>query len=368
MNCKLPITYMVVLFCFLSNSQNLLDTSTWTVGSGSVTGFTQNGPTSENIRELGYNHIGEQVVLWKAIPGADGGQSGGWNTSYLNINHTKTYRLTVWLKKTNSHDGNSYLGCNSYNNILELNGSVNNNPYFWVGDLPKLDRWYLLVGYVHGSSYSSSVSLGRIYDGVTGEETAINVKDFKFKDTAIHLRHRSYLYYDSNVDDRQYFFDPRIEVVNGGQPSVSQLLRLNPNSKLFLTYDDAGNQTQRLYCPDGNECVPTFDSKQSQEHAKEGIVKTESTEVDSKALSRSVMVHPNPTKGLASIEIQSELHSKIEFIKIYNANSSLLQEFDTRDLKQELRVDLSGKPSGIYFVHIHFNDGSDSVTKKIIKE
>lgn len=29
-------------------AQNLLDTSTWTVGSGSVSGFSQNGSTSEN--------------------------------------------------------------------------------------------------------------------------------------------------------------------------------------------------------------------------------------------------------------------------------------------------------------------------------
>ena len=68
---KTKIFYLVILFSityFSVNSQNLLDISTWTVSSGFVLGFGKNGATSENSRELGRNHIGEKVVLWKAAP------------------------------------------------------------------------------------------------------------------------------------------------------------------------------------------------------------------------------------------------------------------------------------------------------------
>jgi len=68
MKTKLFYSAIVCLISFSINSQNLLQTNSWTIGSGSVSGFGQNGATSENSRELGSNHLGEEVVLWKAIP------------------------------------------------------------------------------------------------------------------------------------------------------------------------------------------------------------------------------------------------------------------------------------------------------------
>lgn len=154
-------------------SQNLLNTTSWTVESGSASCFGQNGNTSENSRGLGKNHIGNTVVLWKATPDAANNADGGWNTCYYAINHNTTYRFSVWIKKTNSNSGTTHFGFNAYNNgahhSLTLNGTIDVNPYFWHGDLPKLNHWYLLVGYVHKSSYGSTANLGRIYDGVTGK-------------------------------------------------------------------------------------------------------------------------------------------------------------------------------------------------------
>lgn len=380
LSLKTIIFLISILFVSTISSQNLLDTSTWTISSGSVPGFNKYGSVPENIREYGENHIGEEVVLWKAIPEniTSGISDGGIYTWDKNIDHTNTYRLAIWMKKTNSNDGRSYFGCysrlpNTVHHLLALTGNPTNpsNPYFWSGDLPKLDRWYLLVGYVHSSDYNSSVDLGKIYDGVTGEVVR-NIYDFKFKNTATKLMLRSFLYSDPNPNDRQYLYDPRIDVVNNIMPTVEELLLINPDSRIFLTYDTAGNQTRRLYCPDspfGTMCIPTATSKQSQEIVKEDIVDFEDDIVDdTKDYSKDIVVYPNPTKGFSSIKIKSELLPKIEFIKIYNTNSSLIQEVKFKDSKGELKVDLSGKPTGLYFVHIHFDDGSESVTKKIIKE
>jgi hypothetical protein len=201
---------------------NLLSTTSWTVGCGSVSGYGLNGSTSENCRELGRNHIGDEVVLWKGGNDSSSNPDGGWNTSWINVDHNTTYRFSVWIKKTNSNDGTSYFGFNANNSgSLRLNGTYNSNPYFWVGDLPKLDRWYLVVGYVHKSSYSSTTNLGRIYDGVTGEEVA-TITDFKQKNTVTALRHRSYLYYDTNTSDRQYFWAPRIDPIIGNEPTIKE--------------------------------------------------------------------------------------------------------------------------------------------------
>ncbi len=377
MNERLPFLCLGLLFYALcstsSHAQNLLNTSTWTVGSGSVAGFTQNGPTAENSREYGANHIGENVILWKATPGTDGHASGGWNTSYHNIDHTKDYRFTVWLKKTNSNDGHSYLGCNSTNNILKLDGSVNNNPYFWVGDLPKLNRWYLIVGFVHKSSYTSTVNHGRIYDGVTGEEVA-TITDFKFKNTAINVRHRSYLYYDSNTADRQYFYAPRLEQVNGSEPSITELLRINTNSKLLFAYDNAGNQKQRFYCPSPGCSVPTPPAgKQAKDEslASRGPQETSKEEeaiLEDELIFKSITVYPNPTDGTFSINMaQTNDILLSEDVYIYNSVGTIVKRIPLGKPTSSLQVNLSGKPSGIYYVHMHLDNGKSTTKKVIIK-
>lgn len=205
---------------FESQAQNLLNLEGWTVGTGSSGIFGMNGQESENSREWGIGPGGKRVVLWKAAPSGMGGASGGWDSSLLPINHVNMYRFSVWLKRTGAFGGGSYFGCK---NVSSLNGVFDDNPYFWSGNLPKLDQWYLLVGYVHGSGDNSTIHYGGIYDGLTGEKV-VGINDFKFQTGAPFTNHRSYLYYDLNVNNRQYFYAPRIDLVNGNEPSIVQLL------------------------------------------------------------------------------------------------------------------------------------------------
>ncbi|MDO5968193.1 T9SS type A sorting domain-containing protein [Flavivirga aquimarina] len=370
--------FLCILFLCISlqfiKAQNLLDTSTWTIGSGTVIGFSQNGTTAENIRELGLNHVGENVILWKAVPDVSSNADGGWNSDYITIDNTKKYRLSVWIKKTNSNDGISYFGCYSNNNgnqVYRLDGTNNPNPYFWYGDLPKLDRWYLLIGFLHEHNTSAITSEGAIYDGVTGEFVSNTHRDFKFSSTANNLAHRSYLYYDTNTSDRQYFYEPRIELVDGNELSLNELLSLHPNSGLQFAYDNSGNQKQRFYCPDNANCsVPTPPAgkitKEENTSVEEVDIQTDVAD-NLEDYSGQLIMYPNPTKELVNIKIKTELLSKIEFIKIYNINSSLVKSLKINH-DQNLKVDLKDMPTGVYFVHIHLNDGSHSITRKIIKE
>ena len=205
-------------------SQNLLDLQHWKVGQGSAGVFNMNGSPLENIREWGIGPHGDRVVLWKAVPDGAGQADGGWNSSPFTIDHEKMYRFTIWIKKTNSNDGVSYFGCQD---ALNLDNSAAPNAYFWHGGgLPELDKWYLLVGYIHASNDVSTEHYGGIYDGTTGQKV-VAINDFKFPVGATAAVHRSYLYYDPNVNDRQYFYAPRVDVVKGEEPSLAALLGSN---------------------------------------------------------------------------------------------------------------------------------------------
>ncbi|MGG8496432.1 T9SS type A sorting domain-containing protein [Tenacibaculum sp. TC6] len=357
-----------------NNSVNLLAPylPNWNVGNGSVSGFGQNGSTSENSRELGRNHIGEEVILWKATPDNSSNADGGWNTNWVyGINSTISYRYSVWIKKTNSSDGTTYFGFYANEEgSLRLDGTYNSNPYFFVGDLPKLNRWYLLVGYVHKSSHTGTTNTGGIYDGTTGEKVR-TITDYKLKSTVNSLRHRSYLYYDTNTLDRQYFFEPRIDPVNGNEPTIEELLKINNDSKLVLSYDAASNQTQSFYCGDPSYCAPP--AAREQEKEKESISSTaeESSNEKSKEeidntlqLDGQVHIYPNPTSGWATLRLEETLLKNIHSIKLYNTNSILIQNITPSTNTQ---LDLSTMASGVYFVHIHVNRGK-SITKKVIKK
>jgi hypothetical protein len=235
---KTRIITLIGLSLFTSGlfAQNLIDMSGWSIGTGSITGFSQNGSTAENIREWGEGPHGNRVILWKASPDAAIGPDGGWNTSYIRIDHTKMYRLSVWIKKINSNNGTTYLSTGSIGgDVINVETGVSSsNPHFFSSDLPELGKWYLLVSYVHGSGDNSTTPLGVIYDGLTGKAVQ-GIRDFKFQTSTTHIRHRSYLFNNPNTSDRQYFYAPRMEEVNGNEPSISELLSILPTSLAQLS-------------------------------------------------------------------------------------------------------------------------------------
>ena len=215
---------------------NLLDTSTWALGTGSATGFNRTGADSENIREMGTGPHGTSVLLWKTIPGTTGNSgAGGWSSDYQNIDISKTYRFAVWIKKMNSFDGATYFRARAEDasgNIVvnKLDGSPNVNPYFWAGDPATLDKWYLLVGYMHHNSYSNTVSIGGIYDGVTGTKVS-DITDFKFHSTATKIYHSIWLSSNTNGADSQFYYDPTMYIVNGQEPTVQELIDGPPDTQ-----------------------------------------------------------------------------------------------------------------------------------------
>ncbi|MFZ3076846.1 MAG: hypothetical protein WA139_00125 [Candidatus Aenigmatarchaeota archaeon] len=214
-------------FCDMSRT-NILPSNSWTIGNGSVGIFYQNGMTSENSREFGAGPDGSTVIVWKGGNDNASDADGGWGTGSFPIDNTKTYRVSVWIKKNNSNDGSTYLGIQGGQvfAIGDANKTINNNPYFFTADLPSLDKWYLLVGYIHGSNTTATTSMGGIYDKTTGSKVVSfgNYYEFRFTPSATTQVHRTFLYYDTTIADRQYFWNPRFEEMSGREPSINQLL------------------------------------------------------------------------------------------------------------------------------------------------
>ncbi|WP_344789672.1 DUF6443 domain-containing protein, partial [Postechiella marina] len=222
-------------------NNNLLGRKTnWTLGSGSAPFYNQNGATSENQRINGTDPYGKTSILWRCGNDSSSNADGGWNTNYMSVDNTVGYRYTVWVKRTGSQNGTTYHGTQNVNN---LSGSGNGNPYFWFGDLPNLNQWYLLVGVVHPYTYSGGNSgISGVYD--TNGNKVINGNDFKWSSSTTTSRFRNYLYYSTDVNTRQYFTDPILQRLDGAEASISELMEGHIGKDIIthISYDDYGRQ------------------------------------------------------------------------------------------------------------------------------
>jgi len=220
--------------------RNILNPYTWTVSSGSIGLFNQNGATDENRRAYGTDPFGKSSVLWSTFPQGLNNDDGGWNTNNLRINQDQLYRFSVWVKRTsNTTSGNFYLGIygkNSAGNNIGVvrldNGVTELNPY-WdcpnIGTFTK-DIWYLVVGHVYpvNTTTTSSHSDSGVYTIAGGKvrnnDGCSTGGDVRWQTGSIFTNHRTYHYYSADSSSQIQFFDPRVDLCDGTQPSINDLL------------------------------------------------------------------------------------------------------------------------------------------------
>lgn len=135
---------------------------------------------------------------------------------------------------------------------------------------------------------------------------------------------------------------------------------------LFFSYDTAGNQTQRFYCPTGTNCTIPDPPQEPVPEIIDELAEVESEDGDTIELIR---IFPNPTAGEITVEIKEsngELKKMIESIVVYDSKGQIV--FQKSEIKASKdNFNLSARPSGVYLVHIHFNDNSHT-SKQIIKK
>lgn len=249
--------------------------------TGSQTGYNQNGTstTGSNKIDLLPTPDAGRGNVWVATSGTATTENGegGWDTTSFAIDHTKAYRFSVWIKRVGSNtSGNyyfgvgpsyfkpaSYVGTNSQWEIdnragdytsqdvvtfLDINPGTNkptknNNPYFLASgrtDLPE-NVWCLLVGFVYPSNYTGTTNTdaGGIFNGETGAKIR-NATDFKWAPNRTTCVHRAYQFYTTAAGAVQHFFDPRVEEINGSEPSIAELLSMgNISARNKLTSTNA---------------------------------------------------------------------------------------------------------------------------------
>lgn len=236
MRISLSILLFITWFHSFSQQTNLFDSSVWMVGSGTEGIFQKEGADSENIREIGIDPYNSESVLWKIKPDDNSSYAnGGWKSNPpISIDPGKTYRFSVWVKKTNSFDGRIDFGIYVYNtsngnSSYDLLDNLNSTGMLFQGDIPSLNKWYLLVGYIHSNNYQSTNNISGIYDPATGQKSTISdiFSDFKFQANSNRISPRIYNAWNTNTMDKLYIFGAALYEVNGQEPTVQELL--NPS-------------------------------------------------------------------------------------------------------------------------------------------
>ncbi len=205
--------------------------------------LTLNGATTENAINYGTDPFGKQSLLWECYPAGNNADDGGWNSVVTEIDHNKTYKFITYLKINNNSSGNAYFGFLSVSTTGALvsssflNNTVSDNTYFFVSQnpsgtnaIPFTNRWYLMVGYVHGKDYNGTTNIGGVYDVESGRKV-FECYDFKWKTDGVNpiakALHRCYHYYNTTGNGTtlyQQMFGPAVYEVDGSEPDLNKLL------------------------------------------------------------------------------------------------------------------------------------------------
>jgi hypothetical protein len=228
-------------------NRSVINWNSWTVGSGSVAGYNQNGATAENERVVATNPWGNNAVVWEARPLGQTDDDGGWNTNQFNIDNTQLYRYSVWVRRTSSTSGGTfYLGTGSNGDgVRRINdGVVESNPYWECSNTGFLaqNTWYLFVGHIYpaNTTFTGRNPTTGYYtiNGRAGNISGCNVgNDLKWSYNSTTSLHRTYLYYCADNTTRLQFYQPRVDLCDGTEPSIEELLNNAGNT----WYDVSGN-------------------------------------------------------------------------------------------------------------------------------
>ncbi len=214
---------------------NILDDSNWVAGtSGTVGNWAIVGTAAENTRINKTNPFGYTDVVW-ATPGNDvvSDGDGGWQNHSHTIDKTKTYRLSIWVKRENIGNGRTYFGC-QHSTVSNLGQDVaNTNPYFVTAissELPEMsEQWLLWVAHIHPYTYGGSTHTDSGIYTLGGKKLSRVVGDFKWLSSATIGGHRSFLHYSTSTTERHYQYNPRMEIIDSQSSTLEDLLKQQYN-------------------------------------------------------------------------------------------------------------------------------------------
>ena len=190
--------------------------------------FTINGAASENSLIWGLSAFGNRALQWQTIGEAASDADGGWNKTMSNLpdGNTHGYMSYVYVKRTSSATtGTFYYGCSQ---VLQLNGTVNGNPYFHVhgiGSLPQ-DVWCIAIGIIQAytDTNTTTPTIVGVYRVDTGAKILGGTSYKSQSGVQTTQSHRTYHYYSTDPVATLAFADPGFYVIDGTEPTLNDLL------------------------------------------------------------------------------------------------------------------------------------------------
>jgi hypothetical protein len=172
--------------------------------------------------------------------------NGGFASGAVSITGTKKYRYSVWVNRRVIGNGTFYFGTANASYTRKADGTAQSNPYFAASNVGsgvfdgKQDTWILAVGHVHpfGTSTGENDPYSGFYvrsgNGLTYAPLSGNYGDLIWGSAQSSTSKLRVLHYgDDTPGAETLFFRPRIDVVDGTEPSIEDLL----NNGVGTVYD-----------------------------------------------------------------------------------------------------------------------------------
>lgn len=212
-------TWELKVYCHMTDIDNNMLEVNWAVWDGTIWEFIKRGDYAENQRVNWTIPFRETDVLRQASPSGNQWWDWGWVYHDIPTNEEKTYRVSMWAKRTwDQDDGYAYLWCED---VEEFKTSswiwvTETNPYFRYGDLPELDKWFLIVWYIHWSGHTDTNVYWWIYDLETKSKIKSTHRDYRHLNWSTIQDHRGFIRGDGNAigNNKAYFYAPRFEEIS----------------------------------------------------------------------------------------------------------------------------------------------------------
>jgi len=130
--------------------------------------------------------------------------------------------------------------------------------------------------------------------------------------------------------------------------------------RITFSYDNAGNQIQRLLC------INCTTSKISNESIKE-ITALEEGDLIKFSDQDVISYYPNPVKEELYLKWQLTGGNYVTSIQLYDLNGRILKSFFDLDTKNNQNITFQSYPIGMYAVVLFYNNGEQK-SIKIIKK
>ena len=229
-------------------NRNILSWNNWVAGvGGGVSGYNPSQTvSSENARVSDTDPWGNTNIVWETRASGDGNNDGGWDTDYFTIDPSKKYRFSVWMRRTSSTTGGTfYFGCHGGGGsgyISRMDGGADEGNPYWHCNGPAnytQNVWYLVVAHIYPygtpnkSEWDSDSGIYTISGGKVSGLNGCNVGyELRWLGNNTAANHRSYHFYCGDSTTKLQFFQPRVDVCDGTQPTISDLLNSNSGGQL----------------------------------------------------------------------------------------------------------------------------------------